>query len=220
MATSQRNYRRGEQKYEAPRRKNTALIIVLVMAGIAVLAVLGVFFGRSLWRKWELEKYPIYYPELVARYAGEYDLDPYEVMSVIHVESGGRAAVESSAGAIGLMQITPPTGEWIAGKFGETFEPDNLADPDLNIRYGCWYLRFLHDRFSVRGTVWAAYNRGHNKVAEWLEDPSLSGDGLSLVAEGIPAGETRDYVSKMQNSYDKYRELYPEGFAVAEEEGA
>ena len=134
-------------------------------------------------------------------------------MAVIHVESGGRSDAISSAGALGLMQVTPTTGELIAGKFHDSFDPEKLKDPETNVRYGCWYLRFLHDRFSVKGTVWAAYNRGHNKVQEWLQDRELSGDGSSLIVEKIPAGETRNYVIKMQESYDKYRTLYPEGFA-------
>lgn len=208
----QRNDQRRGDRYATPRRMGRGAKILIAVAVAALLLAVGLFWGSRLLRRLELERFPLHYPEFVEKYAQEYALNPYEVMAVIHVESGGRPGAESEAGALGLMQVVPSTGGWIAEKFGEEFSDEMMLDPETNIRYGCWYLRYLHDRFTESSTVWAAYNRGPNKVAEWLEDPSLSADGITLVEDRIPAGETRRYVPKVQGSYDKYKALYPNGF--------
>ena len=208
------------EKYIPPSIRGVGVKIALVLLALCVVVVGGVYLYQKYRLQWEMNQYPLYYEEIVARQAQVYDLDPYEVMAVIHVESHGRPMVRSQDNAIGLMQVIPSTGEWIAEKLGEkeSFSEGILEDPETNIRYGCWYLRFLHDRFSEPQTVWAAYNAGQGKVYEWLENPEVSADGNSLIFDNIPAGETKAYVPKVQEAYDKYRELYPEAFAATETE--
>ncbi len=109
------------------------------------------------------------------------------------------------------MQIMPETGEWIAGKLDvEDYSKQMLYDPETSIRFGCWYLDFLSDRFEGNlQLVMAGYNAGHNRVAEWIDDPSIS-DGESLI--NIPFKETDDYVKKVERALEKYREQYPDAF--------
>ncbi len=113
----------------------------------------------------------------------------------------------SRSGAIGLMQVMPETGEWIAGKLNKTgFTAEDLKDPDTNIQFGCWYLRFLLDRYSSNQThAVAAYNAGHGNVDAWLMDPSVTTDNMLT---NIPFPETDDYVEKVLRAHEKYEELY------------
>ncbi len=140
---------------------------------------------RWSWRAagaWELEKrtYRLDYTEYASPSTREeYKLDPYLIASIIHCESGNRPDAVSPDGALGLMQIMPTTGEWIAGKLQvENFHTDMLFEPSVNIRFGCWYLRFLMDRYDQdRQLAVAAYNAGHGTVDKWLEDPGVSAEG-------------------------------------------
>ena len=114
-------------------------------------------------------------------------------------ESGFDDHATSEAGATGLMQLTPDTGQGIADRTGgsEWTEAD-LLDPELNIRYGTWYLAHLHKTFGgdAKDPDWtlalAAYNAGQGKVRGWLENET----DHELSPEDIPYEETRDYVRR------------------------
>lgn len=157
----------------------------------------------------EKRQYRLEYPEQVRLSAAEFGLDPYLVAAVIHCESGNRAGVVSHKGAVGLMQIMPDTGAWIAEKLAiADYDGAMLEDPSLNIRLGCWYLRYLLDRFGgVRGHALAAYNAGPGNLKKWLEDETYSQDGMLV---DIPFSETSDYVERVERAYEKYKKLYPE----------
>lgn len=191
--------------------KKTSDRAVLINLGIAaVLIVLAIMTALAINRKMEKRVYSLSYGELIEKYAGQYDLDPYLVAAVIHVESGNCPDAVSGVGAVGLMQVMPSTGAWIAGKLNIEFEEEDLKDPETNIEMGCWYLRFLFDRFAEKDTVIAAYNAGHNRIAQWLADERYSEDGDNLFH--IPYEETRNYVERVQRAYDKYKRLYPNEF--------
>jgi len=177
-----------------------------------VLIIVTVIITLFVKDKIEKQTYKLTYETLIKKYSQEYDLDPYLVAAVIHVESGNRKDVASNKGAIGLMQIMPETGEWIAGKLKRGFSIDYLKDPETNIEFGCWYLRFLCDRFSEMDTVIAAYNAGHNKVAKWLDDSQYSDDGASLAT--IPIVEAKQYVQKVVKANEKYKKIYPKAFEL------
>ncbi|MEA5002769.1 MAG: lytic transglycosylase domain-containing protein [Christensenella sp.] len=190
------------------RKKGSKAVIIVVCVVIAVAAVLGglFVFGDLNWQA----KYPLKYEELIVKYADEYALDPYFVAAVIHTESGFDAEAVSGAGAMGLMQVMPETGEWVAGKLGlEGFNKEMLLDPETNIEMGCWYLGFLKERFPNEEAVMAAYNAGHGRVQEWLDDAQYSTDGTTL--DSIPFKETENYVKKVTNAYEKYKEHYELG---------
>ena len=103
-------------------------------------------------------------------YAHKYRLPPDLVAAVIYRESRFDVDARSGAGAIGLMQLLPDTAQGIAVHTGGTqFDPDkDLLNPDLNVRYGCWYLRHLLDRYghypNGADLALAAYNAGQANV--------------------------------------------------------
>ena len=186
-------------------KKVVVLVICIILAVAVVLGGLYVF-GDLGWQK----KYPLEYEDTIVKYANEYNLDPYFVAAVINTESGFDAEASSNRGAMGLMQVMPETGEWIAGKLGiDNFSSDMLLDPETNIRMGCWYLDFLGERFSGEEVIMAAYNAGHGKVQQWLEDPQYSSDGKTL--DNIPFEETDNYVKKVTKAYEEYKKHYELG---------
>ena len=85
--------------------------------------------------------YPLKYEEMVEKYSKEYNLDFYLVMAIIKTESSFRASAVSEKGAKGLMQITDNTAKYIAKELKESdFE---IFSPETNIKFGCYYLRYL-----------------------------------------------------------------------------
>jgi len=191
----------GKKKSKGP----VVALVMLLIAGVIVAAVLVFDFDLGK------NSYPLEYKELIAKYSDEYGLDPYYVCAVIRTESDFDPKAVSRAGARGLMQIMPDTGGWIAGKLSEeSYNEDDLFDPDTNIRYGCWYLSFLNERFGGNmQLVAAAYNAGHNRVSDWLNDSNVS-DGSEL--KDIPFSETEKYVKKIDKAYEKYKKYYQDEF--------
>lgn len=139
--------------------------------------------------------YPVRYKDYVEKYAIEYSLDKYIVMSMIKTESDFRAGAVSSAGARGLMQILPSTAKEIAYKLNERYSEDSLYDVETSIRYGCYYLRYLLDIWGDYTLALASYNAGLSNVRGWLERVEYSTDGKTLLH--IPYKETREYISKI-----------------------
>ena len=108
----------------------------------------------------------------------------------------------SHAGARGLMQITPATAKVIEGlSGGQTFNFNDLSNPDINIRYGTFYLHYLIQKFGDNDiAALAAYNAGETNVADW--------GGSSLSLDDIPFPETRDYVENVLEKRDEYARHY------------
>ena len=151
--------------------------------------------------------YPYKYSEIVNKYSYEYDLDPLLVLSVIKTESNFNIESESIKGAKGLMQIMDSTGEWIAEKLEvDNFNPNMIYEPEINIRFGCWYLNNLLMEFGDLSLALAAYNGGSGNVTKWLNDPEYSSDGENLTY--IPFKETKKYVDKVSTRYNIYKFIY------------
>ena len=189
------------------RRQRRRTLLAIFASALIVLIALGAWalFGRG---RIDLSRYPMTYAPEIRAAAAEFSLDPAYVASVVLAESSFDAEAVSSAGAIGLMQIMPATGEWIAGKLeDEPFDVQRLYQPEVNLRYGCWYLRFLLDRYDEdMYTASTAYHQGQGRVDQWLEDPQYSQDGRTLTA--ISSAVTDTYVSRIMESYEHYKELY------------
>ena len=141
-------------------------------------------------------------------YAETNDVPPSLVASVIMHESKFSENVHSPRGAIGLMQLMPETAEWIAGQLGETdFSLQMLHEPEMNIRYGTWYLALLEQEFEGNlALALAAYNAGRGVVHEWMEENDWSSDFEDISA--IPYPETRIYVERVLKDKKHYETLY------------
>lgn len=144
---------------------------------------------------------PLHHEDIIRQQAREKDVDAALIAAVIYSESKFSDRT-SSAGARGLMQITPEAAneiERLSG--GTTFKLRDLSDPEINIRYGTFLLRELLDRYDDDAVAaLAAYNAGPANVERW------GGSGLTL--DGIPFPETRAYVEEVLDKQRAYREKY------------
>lgn len=172
-----------------------------MVAAAVVFAALAVFFylqrTEPPWyaRLW----YPLRYSTIVRVHAHENRIDPALLAAVIESESKFDPNAESDAGAVGLMQLTPSTAKGIAlATGGSRFRVSDLTDPDINVRYGAWYLRHLLDRYDEHERLaLAAYNAGEDNVDRWEREHV-----------GIQFHETRDYVDKVERLKKIYRRAY------------
>jgi soluble lytic murein transglycosylase len=150
---------------------------------------------------------PLAHEDIIRQQAEDKRLDPALIAAVIYAES--RFADRTShAGARGLMQITPATAHAIALRTGGvSFHEGDLADPQINIMYGSWYLRNLLDHYGGnRVLALAAYNAGQGNVDRWIADAQARGEPLTVAT--IPFGETRAYVDRVLSARDEYRHTY------------
>ncbi len=153
--------------------------------------------------------YPVEYQEYVEKYADEYGLDKYLVYSVINVESAFNENAISHADAKGLMQLMDKTAAECNKREGFGYNiPDELFNPEVNIRIGCSYLRSLIDTYNDVSLAVTAYNGGTGNVKKWLEDETLI-DGKGGLRD-IPYAETKKYVKKVFKNYDMYTKIYKE----------
>lgn len=184
-------------------RKRTVIIIAIILGSIVISIVANLLI--SLVQK---ISYPVKYEEIVEKYASVYNVPEYIILAVINTESGFDPNARSVAGAYGLMQMMPSTQKFLASDvhLDEDVEFEELSDPDTAIRYGTYYLRYLFDKFHKWSVVFAAYNGGEGRVAEWLDDPKYSPDGETL--KKIPIRETRNYVKKVNRAIDYYKNTY------------
>lgn len=176
--------------------------IALLLGATAVAALLTAMVLPMLDRTIDEITLPLRHEDIIRQQAADKDLDPALIAGVIYAESKFTDAT-SSAGAKGLMQITPATAEEIARLSGATaFELDDLSNPDINIRYGAFYLRYLMDRYEENLVLTlAAYNGGPGNVDRWLAE------GRTRVRD-IPFPETREYVKRVIDARGAYEREY------------
>jgi soluble lytic murein transglycosylase len=179
------------------------MLVVAVLLGAAVAAVVS-GLGKDVARELTL---PLRHDDIIRQQAREKDLDPALIAAVIYEESRFRDQT-SHAGARGLMQITPETADAIAKHSGGVrFKQEDLADPQINISYGAYYLRLLLDHYGGNDTLAiAAYNAGIGNVDRWVAN--VGGADKFDTAEHIPFPETRAYVENVMQRRQDYRHNY------------
>jgi soluble lytic murein transglycosylase len=174
----------------------------------------GVSVGRQIQRTegaWNLRLlrivHPFPYRETVVREARARGLDPFLVAGLIRQESLFTADIMSSAGAVGLMQLMPPTAREVAGTLGIAYDPEILTDPETNIRMGTTYMASMTSRFGSRSEdVLSAYNAGPTRARQWQQTPAHG--NRDVFVEQIPFQQTRDYVKLVQQYARVYTALY------------
>lgn len=140
-------------------------------------------------------RYPTPFEAQIEAAARDNSLDAALLYGLARQESRFVTDIVSSSGAVGIMQLMPPTARWIARKTGSDDRSLRLSDPADNARLGGWYLRYVLDRLDglpVLGA--AAYNAGPKRAQAWRASVPLEG---AVYAETIPFSETRDYVKKV-----------------------
>jgi soluble lytic murein transglycosylase len=172
--------------------------VVSLSVVLAAAAVLAAWFVLAPPDFVQRERYPLRYRAIVTGHARNYRLDPALLAAVIYAESKFHADAKSQSGAIGLMQLLPSTADGIAlHTGGSKFRHDDLYNPEINVRYGAWYLRHLLDKYDDERTALAAYNAGQNNVDRWLASGS-----------GIRFSETRAYVARVEDLKETYRDVW------------
>lgn len=211
-SASTRSHATEFERMRARRRKKRRSPLFPALCVVLLLVIIA---GTALLLRPEPQPpqdvYPVKYAAEVSAAAEEFDLEPAYLYAIILAESSFRPTAESSVGALGLMQIMPDTGKWLAGKFdmADTYTPDMLTDPAVNVRFGSWYLRFLLDRYDGdKRCASAAYHAGQGTVDRWLADPTYSPDGRTLAV--IAYDSTNNYVNKVLKYYEKYLALLSE----------
>ena len=185
------------------RRRRVALGVILLLAvGLAALLLLPL--GERAVQEVTL---PLQHEDIIRQQAKDKDLDPYLIAGVIYAETKFRPR-RSSAGAEGLMQITPATAMFIAKRSGgRNFKQSDLADAQINIQYGAYYLRYLLRRYGGNETLAiAAYNGGEGNVDKWLVRASRG--AKQFTEDDIPFPETRAYVDRVEQAKRDYRDNY------------
>jgi soluble lytic murein transglycosylase len=185
-------------KRKQRRRRFVALGTVAVLIGVfAGALVASGTFDEAL----QELTLPLRHEDVIRQQAGEKDVDAALIAAVIYSESKFKDQT-SSAGARGLMQITPAAAEFIERQSGgTTFELSDLGDPELNIRYGTFLLRELLDRYDGdEAAALAAYNAGPGNADEW--------GGADLTIEDIEFPETQAYVEEVLEKKEEYRREY------------
>jgi soluble lytic murein transglycosylase-like protein len=116
-------------------------------------------------------------------------LDPLLVLAVIQVESGYDPAAQSSAGAVGLMQLLPATMRREAERLGLD-ELDGL-DPVDNVRAGVRYLRRCLDSYPDLDLALMAYNAGPNRLYSWIQAGGAVPSEVTAYARRVQAERRR-----------------------------
>ena len=169
----------------------TRLAALLLVVAIGVGAGAAVVVSEPTW--YLRMRYPLRYADIVRGHAENYRLEPELLAAVIYTESKFDPDAESPSGAIGLMQLLPETAAGIAERTGGSrFDTADLYDPELNVRYGSWYLRHLLDKYDgdLRKAL-AAYNGGQGNVDR-----------------GIQYAETKAYVDRVRELQAIYADAY------------
>ena len=183
-------------------RRYLILLFFLVLLG-------GIFAVPRLVHRLREYSYPLKYRQTVEYYAEAYEMDPMMIYAVIRTESGFDELAESDVGARGLMQITEETFAWIKLKIAneEDLDFDDLWDPEVNIRFGSYYLDCCLERYAGDlATACAGYHSGWGTVDRLLEDSAYAADEKTLAV--FPYPQMARYVEKVSSAYNAYVQLY------------
>jgi soluble lytic murein transglycosylase len=180
------------------------LFASLVIAALCLVA--GTAWVVETEPDWYLRtRYPLSYEPSIRANAEARGIDPALLAAVVYVESRFDPNARSEAGAVGLMQLLPETAEGIALRTGGTeFVAADLRDPEINIRYGSWYLAHLAERYGSSELALAAYHAGQGNLDRWLSDSA-----------GIAFLETREYVAEVERVRRVYADAYRDALSGA-----
>jgi len=152
--------------------------------------------------------YPVPFAPVVLARAREFGVDPALMFALLRQESAFDPAATSWAGARGLAQVMPATGQGIAQALGVTgFRDIDLYRPDVSVRFGAFYIsrQLTAMNGSLEGAL-AAYNGGPGNARRWSGGAPIADPDLFV--ERIDFSETRNYVKSVIAQYDVYRRLY------------
>ena len=149
--------------------------------------------------------YPFPFESTILKWSKHRGLNPLLVTSLIRQESRFEPEIESTAGALGLMQVIPSTAKTAAKNIGLTSY--SMTNPEDNVNIGTYYLDFTHKKYGNNSMLAvASYNAGPNAVAKWVNRYGLKDEDEFV--EKIPYSETKGYVESVFENYWNYMLVY------------
>ncbi|MGI9187790.1 MAG: lytic transglycosylase domain-containing protein [Gaiellales bacterium] len=178
-----------------------------ILLALVALGAFGIYVVKAE-PDWYLRmRYPLHYQSIIDAHADNYGLEPSLLAAVVYTESKFDPNAKSAAGAVGLMQLLPDTAQGIADHTGGgRYTAADLYDPELNIRYGSYYLARLQHKYrdhpQALDLALAAYNAGQGNVDRWVAETPAG------AAVRIPFRETRDYLERVHRLQGIYHRAY------------
>ena len=151
----------------------------------------------------------INYQEQITEISEQANVDPLFTAAIVKVESDFDNDAHSHQGAHGLMQILDETAKHSAEVVDMEYYPEKLNDIDYNLKLGVGYYDYLMRYYNNRQLALAAYNGGVGNVDKWIKEGILDKDNPDV--SKIPFEETRQYVTKVESTYDVYKTFYKDG---------
>ncbi|MEI6287114.1 MAG: lytic transglycosylase domain-containing protein [Bacillota bacterium] len=187
------------------KNRGGSVIKVLLALALISIAVFTVYHSDRFQKEY---LYPYPYRDYIERYAKLNAIDPLLVVSIMKAESKFDPTANSDVGAIGLMQLMPESGRWIAEEIGEPLgSASQLENPQISIKLGSWYIASLIDENNGNLVLaLAAYNAGRGNVNYWVKEKAWP-DNFSDY-DRIPFKETSVFVKRVLANYENYKHLY------------
>ncbi len=190
---------------ELRKKSNSGSRVISALLALAIALTVGIAAANAVVRS----LFPMRYDNIISQSCAEFGVDESLVYAIVHTESGFDAGAQSNVGARGLMQIMPDTFVWLQKSLPAEVPLDESAlyDPEVNIRYGVYYLSRLSEFFGGDEMLMvAAYHAGQGSVSRWLDESGLP---VGVFGEDdIPSSTTAHYVSKVERAREVYLRLY------------
>jgi soluble lytic murein transglycosylase len=199
------------------------LIKLIAILLFSLLAAIGYLMLRShdpLYVIRELKNWTDYrrFDPLIVKTSREYNIDPRLIKAVVWRESRFQSDMLGRHGERGLMQVTEVAArDWATAKSVPDFQPDQLLQPEMNLKIGIWYLNKAVQRWTTRDDAipfaLAEYNAGKTRVDRWIRQAGEKTSGQPVTAQrftdSIEFPSTARYVRSIIARYDFYKRRGP-----------
>lgn len=173
---------------------------------LAILLAIALSYGIIAY---QTSRTQINYQDQITETSEKFNIDPILTASIVKVESDFDNDAQSHQGAQGLMQLLDDTARHSAEVIGMDYYPEKLNDIDYNLKLGVGYYNYLIKYYNNQKLALAAYNGGVGNVDKWIKDGILDKENPDI--SKIPFEETRQYVTKVESTYDVYKTFYKNG---------
>jgi soluble lytic murein transglycosylase len=198
---------RERQRHAPGRWIAGALILAACAVGAVIIHVTMPSWYARVW-------YPMEHAAAIKAEAAAFEVDADLIAAVIYRESKFGEDARSTRGAVGLMQVLPETAQWIHRQsLAPAAPPERLAEPEVNIAYGAWYLHYLIEKYGSQDLALAAYNGGETNLQAWVADANRHGHPLDM--RSIPFSETRSFVAAVHDARAVYRRAWPDTLGLS-----
>lgn len=173
---------------------------------LAILLAIALSYGIIAY---QTSRTQINYQDQITETSEKFNIDPILTASIVKVESDFDNDAQSHQGAQGLMQLLDDTARHSAEVIGMDYYPEKLNDIDYNLKLGVGYYNYLIKYYNNQKLALAAYNGGVGNVDKWIKEGILDKENPDI--SKIPFEETRQYVTKVESTYDVYKTFYKNG---------